>query len=93
LAEEEAFFRTPLKSVRTRCGRNIDRPVVDDSHEKCYSLVAHNGNVFACTTEPEIVTCIKCKTLIGVFRAKSSRPADPEKQRAVERAFRQNAGT
>lgn len=51
--------------VRTRCGRNIDQPVVDGVPTR-YVLTASNGNQFFGTTRLRFVSCIKCNNLLTV---------------------------
>lgn len=54
----------PLENVRTRCGRVIDRPMIDGS-----KFTAHNGNVFECTTFANLASCTKCINM-GVFHGR-----------------------
>ncbi len=54
-----------VRNVFTRCGRKIDRPVVDGTPSR-YLLVAENGNQFFCTTRERFVSCIKCVNLLTV---------------------------
>lgn len=48
-----------VSNVRTRCGRSIDRPMIDGGPAR-YRLTAHNGNVFKCTLDARVVSCSKC---------------------------------
>lgn len=48
-----------VSKVLTRCGRSIDRPMIDGGPAR-YQLTAHNGNIFHCTTRERIVSCAKC---------------------------------
>jgi hypothetical protein len=74
-----------IASLRTRCGRTIDHPVVTAGPAR-YDLVARNGNRFYCTTQDDLATCIKCMNLIttGTRYAKSiyakSRDTIPDPQ-------------
>lgn len=74
-----------VPSVRTRCGRTIDHPVVAANVGPTrYDLVASNGNQFFCATRAQFVTCLKCKNLLGAPHA--SRPANAQKRTVAHAA-------
>lgn len=73
-----------VTSVRTRCGRTIDHPVITANVGPTrYDLVARNGNQFFCSTRAVSVTCVKCRNLLTVgtiYASKSIRPANAQKR-------------
>lgn len=83
--EEGAALDTgEVASVTTRCGRKINRPLVDGTASR-YSMIAHNGNIFACTTRSRFVSCVKCMNLlnVGTIYAAQSRTTDTAKPSPV----------
>jgi hypothetical protein len=67
-----------VSKARTRCGRTIDRPMVDYGPVR-YRFTAHNGNIFTCTLDTRAVTCVKCRKLIGPNHAEPSRAPSGQK--------------
>lgn len=71
-----------VPTVRTRCGRTIDHPVVSAAGPTRYDLIARNGNQFFCSTQSDMITCVKCRHLLTVDanHVRPSRPASPQKR-------------
>lgn len=75
-----------VPSVRTRCGRTIERPVVTGNVGPTrYELVARNGNQFFCATRPASVTCVKCKNLLTIGTTYASKSGNPGTNRPLGR--------
>lgn len=85
-----------VASVRTRCGRTIDRPVVTANVGPTrYDLIARNGNQFFCSTQPDMITCVKCRNLLTVgtiYAPKPTRSTNAQK-RTVETSRAASART
>lgn len=58
--------------LRTRCGRTIMNPILDESEAAVYTLISQNGNIFHCTTSNQAVSCLKCLNTIRGAQSEQS---------------------